>query len=333
MLAALSVGLLLCCILKNLAAAVDPVATELKVELVDGGRLISSQPEDSLTFQTEFGSIKVGWERMRSLRFSSGTNQCQLRLTNGDHLTVRLEAESLALTTLLGKLTVPVRHLARVDVSDPRAFPVGLVLHYSFAGKEGDRIIDESGNGHSGQRKEIKSTTGPGQRAGIKLDDVNSGVIVGNPAKLQLQDFILACWAKRTDLQQVNVNEMGGCLIAYGAGGFAFGVFPNGQICLSQVDANTSQRSYPEFRLTDDRWHHLAVTKNGSEVVYCVDGIVYQARPINSTFVFNTQLAIGRRGDQPNHGSDSFLGSLADVMIFDRPLTPDQLKQLYQRSK
>jgi len=120
--------LLLCCILKNLAAAVDPVATELKVELVDGGRLISSQPEDSLTFQTEFGSIKVGWERMRSLRFSSGTNQCQLRLTNGDHLTVRLEAESLALTTLLGKLTVPVRHLARVDVSDPRAFPGGLVL-------------------------------------------------------------------------------------------------------------------------------------------------------------------------------------------------------------
>ena len=74
-------------------------------------------------------------------------------------------------------------------------------------------------------------------------------------------------------------------------------------------------------RIQDMEWHHVAVTKAGTTVSFYVDGKVTDVMTYNGVFSFGGPFGIG---GQPNPISEryfSFLGSLDEVTIYDRPLT------------
>ena len=74
-------------------------------------------------------------------------------------------------------------------------------------------------------------------------------------------------------------------------------------------------RLQPAYAITDTNWHHLAVTKSGTNVVFYVDGVAYPAPAYSTTYTFDTSLAIGARGD---NYANSFLGSIDEVDLFNR---------------
>src|SRR5262249_48866757 len=72
--------------------------------------------------------------------------------------------------------------------------------------------------------------------------------------------------------------------------------------------------------------HHLAVTKSGTNLVFYLDGVAYPGAPYGTTYTFSTPAAIGARGD---NFAASFLGTLDEVTIYDRPLAPFEVSALY----
>ncbi len=149
------------------------------------------------------------------------------------------------------------------------------------------------------------------------------GVVVGNPASLQLQTFTIDAWIQRSSTTKASLSSGGGLFFSYGSGGYGLGMFDNGQVFLTQVDASNVGTS---VLITDTNWHHVAVTKSGSTVVFYIDGVAYPAAAYNPNFVFTSAAAIGTRGD---NFVGSFLGLIDEVDVFNRALATSEVQAIY----
>lgn len=319
-------------VIGTLAAQLEPAGLRLRIELSDGSRIVGQPVSEQLACQTEFGPIRASWDKVRMVEFLGGTNQCRLRLANGDHIQARFEAGPFILDTLLGKLTLPNHALVKIEVFDPRQLPEGLVLHYNFENIEADEVPDLSGNGHHGRVVEAKLVTRLDKSQAIGFDGRRGAVTMGNPSKLHLQEFTIGCWVRRANRQVASFHPGGGgTFVSYGKAGYFFGMASDGQLVLSEVDGAISKRAAPDIHVTDEEWHHLAVTKQGREVVFYLDGTPHKSNGLETTFLSNTPVAIGSIGGNLSGGV--FLGSLDEVMIFNRCLPAEDINRIYGRTK
>src|SRR6185436_19171609 len=91
-----------------------------------------------------------------------------------------------------------------------------------------------------------------------------------------------------------------------------------GRIEVDAVTANTS--------VSDTNFHHLAVTKSGTTVVFYVDGTAYPAPPYGTTYTFSTSATIGARGDNFGNG---FYGSIDELAVYNRALAANEIQAIY----
>ena len=164
---------------------------------------------------------------------------------------------------------------------------------------------------------------------------------LGNPASLQLQDFTLEAWVKRSSPTVTSYDILGadgsvcgdgGCIIGYGRGGYILAVANDGRLILSRTDID-GVLSAP--LLTDLNWHHLAVTKAGSNAVFYVDGVA-QATPAyvphepytfdDATCSCSAAIAIGSRGDARG---GTFYGMIDEPAVFNRTLSAREIQSIY----
>jgi len=81
--------------------------------------------------------------------------------------------------------------------------------------------------------------------------------------------------------------------------------------------------------ITNTAWHHVAVTKTGSAVVFYVDG-VRAAITYKPDFEFNPDLRIGA----VNIGVEaSFLGLIDELAIYDRALAATEIPSIYNAQR
>ncbi|HWY74839.1 MAG TPA: immunoglobulin domain-containing protein, partial [Verrucomicrobiae bacterium] len=159
------------------------------------------------------------------------------------------------------------------------------------------------------------------------LDGSGDGVSVGNPANLQLQDFTIEAWIKRADPAIATHGSHTTALIfSYGSLGYGFGLWNDGRLFLTRVDIDNVTIS---AGITDTNFHHVAVTKSGSTVVFYIDGTAFPAPAYSTPFSFGTSAAIGMRADTVN---DSFLGSIDEVSVYNRPLAVSEIQTIYYSS-
>jgi len=69
---------------------------------------------------------------------------------------------------------------------------------------------------------------------------------------------------------------------------------------------------FSTLRVTDTNFHHVAVSKNNSAVVFYVDGVANPVSAYGSIFTFTTSAAIGARGDDLNN---SFYGIIDELSV------------------
>ncbi len=149
-------------------------------------------------------------------------------------------------------------------------------------------------------------------------------VSVGNGPALQLQNFTIEAWIQRSSATLVHASGGNGCVFSYGANGYGFYLDNNGIPGLTQIGAGATQ---PAVAITNTSWHHLAVTKSGSTVVFYIDGVAYPAPAYNPTFTFTTSAAIGGRADNLDN---SFLGAIDEVSVYNTTLSSNQIAAIYQ---
>lgn len=196
--------------------------------------------------------------------------------------------------------------------------PSGLV---SWWRGEGDGV-DHTGNNNGAL---VGNTTFVAGRAGqaFSLDGNGDLVNVGNSPALQLQDFTIEAWIKRASTARVTFGSFGnGIIFGYGHGGYGLYLDANGRPALSKIGVNEVK---PNVTITDTNFHHIAVTKSGSTVVFFVDGTAYSAGSYNPGFTFSTVAAIGARGD---NNDNSFLGIIDEVSVYNRALTASEVQSI-----
>jgi hypothetical protein len=166
---------------------------------------------------------------------------------------------------------------------------------------------------------------GPGEvGSAFAMDGNGSGVNLGNPTSLQLQTFTIEAWIQRASASAVSAGSdpNDAALVAYGVGGYGLGLLNNGSLYFTRVGVNSV--SVPTA-ITDTSWHHVAVTRTGTAVVFYVDGVSYPAPSYNPIFTFSSSLVIGASGNL----TFGFLGSIDELAIYNRALAPDEIGAIY----
>jgi len=156
------------------------------------------------------------------------------------------------------------------------------------------------------------------------FDGHGSSVTLNNNPNLQLQDFTIEAWVQRGSLSQPGGDEL---IFSYGDGGYGFGISPDGTPFISNIDIDNVK---PAYQITDTNFHHLAVTKSGTSVVFYVDGVAYPAPFYSTSYSFNTSPAIGARGDDPGgNGTSDFFGEIDEVSVYNIALAASDVQSIY----
>ncbi len=160
-------------------------------------------------------------------------------------------------------------------------------------------------------------------------------VSVGSPANLQLQNFTIEAWIKRSSSTVASLDENfqdgtlagpDGVVFGWGDGGYSLTVADDGKLGMSKIGVDVS---YAPPAVTNTNWHHVAVTKSGTQLVFYVDGVTQPSptiNPYNSIFTFTTAAAIGSRGDG---GGNTFYGKVDELSIYNRALSANEITAIY----
>jgi hypothetical protein len=183
--------------------------------------------------------------------------------------------------------------------------------------------LDAGGNNHGTLAGNVTYEPGRVGQAFV-LDGSADAVVVGNPTNLQLQDFTIETWMRRADPSIVSLGSHADALLfGYGSGGYGLGLLNDGRLFLTRVDIDNVTINNG---ITDTAFHHVAVTKSNATVVFYIDGLPYPAPPYDTAYTFSTVAAIGARADTMD---DSFLGTIDEVSVYNRPLSAAEIQSIY----
>jgi hypothetical protein len=169
-------------------------------------------------------------------------------------------------------------------------------------------------------------TYAPGEVGqGFLFGGVGAAVNVGYATNLQLQNFTIECWIRRSTNTFVSLDSTGyGILFGYGVGGYALYFYPSGQLALAHNGYNDVQSS---AAVTDTNFHHVAVTKSGGAIVFYLDGVAYPyGSSYNPTFTFTTQATIGAFDST---FVESFYGLIDELAVYNRALAASEIQSIY----
>jgi hypothetical protein len=160
---------------------------------------------------------------------------------------------------------------------------------------------------------------------GFILNGSNAFVNLGNPLSLQLQNFTIEAWIRRFSSTSTSLINQNGEILCYGSGGYGLGIWNTGNLYLTKADSDNVQVG---TGLTDTNgFHHVAVSKLGTNVSFYLDGVYYPApSSYNSTFTFTAPVAIGCDAD--THYA-AFYGAIDEVSVYSRALSSNEIQGIY----
>jgi len=89
---------------------------QVRLELIDGSVLLGLPLVTELPVQTSFATMKIPVAAIESVEFIKNTENCKLKLKNGDAMQGVIKLPSLRLDTCIGKVEIRQEHIARLRV-------------------------------------------------------------------------------------------------------------------------------------------------------------------------------------------------------------------------
>ena len=213
------------------------------------------------------------------------------------------------------------------DFTNSGSLTVGPGSHFAVTGNytpssglvgwwHGDGDANDAAGGNTGTLQGNTMFAAGQFGQAFQLDGNQDGVDLGNPANLSLQNFTISAWVKRTAGAGLAV------IFSQGSLGYGFGLHADGRLFLTNIDASVVNSTM--LTITDSAFHHVAVTKAGSQVIFYLDGVAESAPAYNPTFT-GSGAAIGYRPDNRTAG---FAGIIDEVAVFNRALDSNALNTL-----
>jgi hypothetical protein len=231
--------------------------------------------------------------------------------------------------------------IATTITSNP-TLETGLVGHWSFDGPDLlQNATDRSGQGNTGYLSGFTSTTTVIGRIGqaLQFDGSNDYVSIPDSAALSpTSEITVSAWIKTTNLDEAFVAHYD-----TGTGERAWDLLTDSSGLLRAVvsddgtDTSSHRKDYRGEQIADNVWHHAVFTFQGTGSVLnlYVDGIL-DASPTKVvdpaiTSIHDSTAAVSI-GAQLNNGavSSASAGTIDDVRIYDRVLSSQEIKRLYE---
>ena len=225
-------------------------------------------------------------------------------------------------------IEIPMNLIKNIKVSaipKPKPLPAGLVALWSGEGNANDNIGGNNGTLTG------SASFGPGKVGqGFIFDGNNgSGVTLANPASLQLQDFTIEAWIKRSSDRVVSYGSGGNASLfdSGWGGGYLLGLSSNGELFFDRL-GDVTPLIGPS--ITDTHFHHVALSKAGSEVIFYLDGKTYPTPGYTTTFSFPSSIGFGYQSDTQDQ---SLLGVMDEIGFFSRALSAAEIRAIYTGQK
>ncbi|MET0035467.1 MAG: LamG-like jellyroll fold domain-containing protein [Candidatus Thiodiazotropha lotti] len=215
----------------------------------------------------------------------------------------------------------------------------GLMVHYSFE----NEAVDVSGNGFNGAVDAGGSLSyEPGIRGQAAIFDGNTRIRISNPfPQIDVtQPLTVSAWVKKTHTTK---NTYGIASIWTACEGredyFALQIYGNEGIpqetpYIIVFQAVSSNVTVPEGATSNGEWHHIVGVFDGSTSSVYTDGVL-QTGTLRDVFQapnLTTDLVLGGYDAWACTGSafsGDFIGSMDEVRIYNRALSPTEVQELY----
>ena len=263
-----------------------------------------------------------------------------LLITAGAFLWQRHARPGTAVATTSPAAALPFAHSAANPVTVSTS---GLVLYFNFdTPPVNGKIPDLSGHGNDGEAVNVQWVPDGHSGGAIVLSPTDSHIRVPNNESLNPPEFTLYAWIKttHTDHHWIRIFDKGLFHHSFAlsiAGDWTHWKPPEKYRGFLAFETLKSREATSRHLLADGQWHQIAATYDGQTKRLFVDGQVQETthnRP--DTLGNNLDLVIGGFTDpDPQHDDPhaSFDGSLDDVMMFNRPLSPEEVLALYNSQK
>jgi subtilisin-like proprotein convertase family protein len=254
--------------------------------------------------------------------FIEGWSVVSNRVNVATNPTAHTGTKSLALLNGAIQTNLPTlpNHKYQVKFASEQIALQGLVSWWKAEGNMLDAVDGNSGT----LRGTMNYRLGEVGQA-FSFSNAFSGVNIGNPANLRLQDFTMEGWVKRRSTTRATTDPFYtvGVIFHCAAGGYGLGITDDGFYYLTRIGVSGV---YTTTKIIDTNYHHVAVTKTGSTVFIYVDGIGQSVGPYNPGFTFGGTMAIGARGADY---AATFLGDIDEFAIFSRALSASEVQAIY----
>ena len=316
----------------------------LELDLADGSHVVGTPEIESLPVQTSYAKMDIPLHQILAIKMGDDHETAAFDLRNGDKLKGVLTLSPVKLETVFGKVSIGIEHIKEINVilsgaAMPEGLRKALVLYYSFDLDEKGKVTDESGKGNAGEVHGAKWTSKGKVGGAYEMDGRSSQIESIRNVEIEgSKPRTLAAWIRCDDLPAGKTAVPVGfgrsnCYADPFCSGtlYAIGVHcVGGTKTIGMWGVNQSD-VWSATPFSAGRWYHAAATFDGKTVRFYLDGKLDVSKevPVNTA---TSPLAIGRIwGDYPDRSR--FVGAVDEVMVYNRALTEEEVRQLYDAQR
>jgi hypothetical protein len=318
----------------------------ISLQLLDGSTVIGEPQIEEIPFKTSFGEFKVKLTLLDQLSFTSDHQTATVVLQNGDRIEGTTNLKQFDVKTLFGKIAVPISSigtLTALSAEHTGLLSRGCVLYFSFDKDEDGKVTDKSGKNNHGVAHNAKWVADGKKGGAYSFDGKNDFISVAHAESLNMTTGLtVIAWIKTDEPADGDGWDLILCKGDDEDRNYAIGRV-NGTRALSYTawggQGHWSLQSRTD--VCDGKWHSIATTWNGSEVILYVDGVDdtdqeykgnYGQKWSNKLVTNSKPLLIGTSGKR--YPFSFFNGGLIDeVMVFDHALSGSEIRQIHNSLK
>lgn len=327
------VGLL---VLASSASGEEP-SWKLRVELVDGSRLIGTTAHKSLKVDVGFDELTIPLERIRRVQPGENGKAVRVELNNRDIYTGQLKEEPLKMTTIFGEVTLKMEQIVSlevvpIDMTGWLPTQKGLVLYYPL--DDGDSATNHAGDKHHGKSTKMKWSAKGLRDGSLEFDGIGRTTVAHHP-DLCPQALTLAAWiypiGSSSSYQIVMAKTNNGSWTP------GYGLVRNsGDAKHLTFFVNSYYNTTVKAEIPHDAWSHVAGVFDGEVLSFYLNGKRVDSKnlktagliPANTdTPVQHTTTPLIFGGDQRQ--SYGWRGRMDEIVLYNRALSEDDIWRLY----